>query len=296
MQFNTLDCIDFGVAMTIESVKMSSRISSKRTSQAIKSCHNQKLLIHILVNTMSSAEIYIGVLTILFCSTFVRSSLGFGDALVAMPLMTMLVGLKTATPTVALVAVTIAMTILVRNWRIADLKAALGLIIASCIGIPIGLILLKGVNEDFMKALLGIILVLYGMYSLVKPRFKQLSDHLGLTFLFGFVAGVLGGAYNANGPSVVIYGTLRKWAPSNFRATLQGYFLPTGFFIAVGHGISGLWTARVFTYYAVALPAVFLAIFLGGKVHQSLSKTHFDRYIHIALIAMGIMLVTRAFL
>jgi len=243
---------------------------------------------------MSSSEIYIGVLIILFCSTFVRSSLGFGDALVAMPLMTMLVGLKTATPTVALVAVTIATTILARNWRMADLKAALGLIIASCLGIPIGLVLLKGINEDFMKALLGIILILYGLYSLVKPRFGQISDHPGLTFLFGFVAGVLGGAYNANGPSVVIYGTLRKWAPSNFRATLQGYFLPTGFFIAVGHGLSGLWTSQVFTYYAMALPAVFFAIFLGGKVHKSLSLTHFDRYVHIALMAMGMMLIIRA--
>lgn len=242
---------------------------------------------------MNSPEIYIGVLIILFCSTFVRSSLGFGDALVAMPLMTMLVGLKTATPTVALVAVTIATTILARNWRIADLRAALGLIIASCLGIPIGLVLLRDINEDFMKSLLGLILILYGMYSLVKPRFKQISAHLGLTFLFGFVAGVLGGAYNANGPSVVIYGALRKWAPSNFRATLQGYFLPTGFFIAVGHGISGLWNSQVFTYYAVALPVVFLAIFLGGKAHKSLSQTHFDRYVHIALIGMGLMLVIR---
>jgi len=243
---------------------------------------------------MNSPEIYAGVLIILFFSTFVRSSLGFGDALVAMPLMTMLVGLKTATPTVALVAVTIATTILIRNWRIADLKAALGLVIASCLGIPVGLILLKGINEDFMKALLGGILILYGIYSLIKPRFGQISDNPGLTFLFGFVAGVLGGAYNANGPSVVIYGTLRKWIPANFRATLQGYFLPTGFFIALGHGISGLWTARVFTYYALALPSVFLAIFLGGKAHQSLSLKHFDRYVHIALVAMGLMLVIRA--
>jgi uncharacterized membrane protein YfcA len=62
----------------------------------------------------------------------------------------------------------------------------------------------------------------------------------------------------------------------------------------MGHGISGLWTTQVFAYYATALPAVFLAIFLGGKVHKSLSQTHFDRYVHIALIAMGIILVVRA--
>jgi uncharacterized membrane protein YfcA len=245
---------------------------------------------------MNSPEIFGAVLIILFCSTFVRSSLGFGDALVAMPLMTMLIGLKTATPTVALIAVTIAATILIRNWRTADVRAALGLVIASTMGIPIGLVLLKGINEDFMKTLLGIILIFYGVYNLVKPRLGQISDHFGLTFLFGFVAGLLGGAYNTNGPPVVIYGTLRKWPPSNFRATLQGYFLPTASFIAIGHGISGLWTSQVFTYYAAALPGVFLAIFLGGRLHTSLSHTHFDRYVHTALIAMGMMLVIRSFI
>jgi uncharacterized membrane protein YfcA len=266
----------------------------RSTGNIPESCHSQHLLLQILFEAMSSPEIYLGVLLILFGSTFIRSSLGFGDALVAMPLMTMLIGLKTATPTVGLVAVTIATTILVRNWRIADLKSALRLVIASCLGIPVGLVLLKSINEDFMKTLLGIILVFFGTYSLVKPRLRQISSHPGLTFLFGFVAGVLGGAYNANGPSVVIYGTLRRWASSNFRATLQGYFLPSGFLIAMGHGISGLWTRQVFTYYAMALPVVFLAIFLGGRVHRSLSQAHFDRYVHMALIAMGLMLVIRS--
>jgi hypothetical protein len=47
-------------------------------------------------------------------------------------------------------------------------------------------------------------------------------------------------------------------------------------------------------FFAIALPVIFFAIFLGGKVHKSLSQTHFDRYVHIALIAMGLMLVFRA--
>jgi len=243
---------------------------------------------------VNSPEIYAGVMIILFCSTFVRSSIGFGDALIAMPLMTMLVGLKTATPTIGLMAVTIAATILIRNWRIADLRTALGLVIASCTGIPIGLVLLKGLNEDFMKAILGIILILYGIYGLIKPRLGQISSHRGWMFLSGFVAGVLGGAYNTNGPPIVIYGTLRRWASSKFRATLQGYFLPSGFFIALGHGISGLWTRQVFAYFVFSLPLVFLAIFLGGKVHNSLSQTHFDRYVHIALTTLGLMLILRA--
>lgn len=245
---------------------------------------------------MESPEFLISVFAIFFVSTFVRSSLGFGDALVAMPLLTLVVGLKTATPTVALVATTIAITILAKNWKIADLKATLHLVLSSFIGIPVGLVLLKGVNEDFMKSLLGMILILYGLYNLLKPHLRKISGSLGFAFLFGFIAGILGGAYNTNGPPVVIYGTLRRWAPNHFRATMQSYLLPTGFLILVGHGLSGLWTPQVFKYYVFSLPIVFLAIYVGGKAHKAMTQKHFDRYVNAALIFMGAVLIIRPLL
>jgi len=240
-----------------------------------------------------SPEILISIFVIFFISTFVRSSLGFGDALVAMPLLTLVVGLKTATPTVALVATTISITILAKNWKIADRKATLRLVLSSFIGIPVGLVLLKGVNEDFMKGLLGAILIFYGLYNLLKPRLKKISGSFGIAFLFGFIAGVLGGAYNTNGPPVVIYGTLRRWSPNNFRATMQSYLLPTGFLILLGHGISGLWTTQVFRYYVFSLPIVFLAIYVGGKAHNTMTRKHFDRFVNAALICMGVVLIIR---
>jgi uncharacterized membrane protein YfcA len=242
---------------------------------------------------MYTPEIIICLFFIFFISTFVRSSLGFGDALVAMPLLTLVVGLKTATPTVALVASTISITILAKSWKIADLKATFRLVLSSFAGIPIGLVLLKGVNEDFMKTLLGAILILYGLYNLIKPHLKKIGASLGLAFLFGFIAGVLGGAYNTNGPPIVIYGTLQRWAPNHFRATMQSYLLPTGFLILLGHGISGLWTIQVFKYYILSLPIVFLAIYVGGKAHKSMTQKHFDQYVNIALICMGMVLIMR---
>jgi uncharacterized membrane protein YfcA len=240
-----------------------------------------------------SPEILISVFFIFFTSTFVRSSLGFGDALVAMPLLTLVVGLKTATPTVALVAITISITILAKNWKIADLKATIRLVLSSFIGIPVGLVLLKGINEEFMKTLLGAILIFYGLYNLLKPRLKKIDESFGLSFFFGFIAGVLGGAYNTNGPPVVIYGTLRRWEPNHFRATMQSYLLPTGFLILLGHGLSGLWTTQVFKYYILSLPIVFLAIYIGGKAHTSMAQKHFDRFVNAALIFMGVVLIMR---
>ncbi|HSF31714.1 MAG TPA: hypothetical protein VLK82_14725 [Candidatus Tectomicrobia bacterium] len=60
----------------------------------------------------------IATLGVLFISTLARSTLGFGDALVAMPFLIIVLGPRTATPLVALVATLISAVILIRNWQI----------------------------------------------------------------------------------------------------------------------------------------------------------------------------------
>ncbi len=234
----------------------------------------------------SSSLVYI----ILFISSFIRSTFGFGDALVAMPLLSLVMGLRSATPLVALIASTIALTILLRNWTRVDIRSAWRLVVSSLMGIPIGLILLKGTYDNLLKSLLALLLIAYGLYSLFKPKWiiylKEKS-----AFVFGFFAGILGGAYNTNGPPVVIYGTLKQWAPESFRATLQGYFLPTGLAILLGHGLGGLWTAQVVQTYLCALPVVFVAVFLGGRINKVLPAQRFVRTIYFLLIALGLLLL-----
>lgn len=230
------------------------------------------------------------VMTILFVSTFTRSTLGFGDALLAMPLLAITVGIQTATPLVAFVAATIAATMLIRHWHDVDMRATWRLILASLLGIPLGLLLLKGVSESLVKAVLGAVLILFGLYNLTTPHLPALEGRV-FAYVFGFVAGVLGGAYNTNGPPIVMYGTLRRWPPDRFRATLQGYFLPTGLLIMLGHGLVGLWTVDVLRLYAYALPSILLAIFLGSRLNQFIPHHRFARLVYAFLIVVGVVLI-----
>lgn len=238
---------------------------------------------------MSLASIIL-VVTILFVATLTRSLLGFGDAILAMPLLTVTVGIQTATPLVAFVAATIAVTILLGSWQNVDLQAARHLILASLLGIPIGLLLLKGVPEQIVTALLGVVLIVFGLYKFTAPQLPTLQRDV-FAYLFGFVAGILGGAYNTNGPPIVIYATLRRWAPERFRATLQGYFLLTGLLIIVGHGLAGLWTPTVLQLYGYALPVVLPAIFLGNRISRAIPRQRFERLVYAFLVVVGVVLV-----
>jgi hypothetical protein len=93
------------------------------------------------------------------------------------------------------------------------------------VGIPFGLLILTSIAEPVVKAVLSAVIITFSVYRLVGRSRWELEDDR-LAWLFGFGAGVPGGAYGMNGPPAVGYGTLRRWSPERFRATWQGYFLP----------------------------------------------------------------------
>jgi uncharacterized membrane protein YfcA len=233
------------------------------------------------------------VMAILFLSTLVRSTLGFGDALLAMPLLAMLLGIRSATPLVAMAASTIALLILVQDWRKADFRSAGKLILATLFGIPFGLLFLKTINETIVNLVLACLLILFSLVQLRRPRLWNLASDRS-AFPFGFVAGLLGGAYNTNGPPAILYAVMRGWDPAKFRATLQGYFFPTGGAILIGHGLAGLWTRQVAVLYLCSLPAIAAAVFLGTRIHRAIPMERFQRYVNIALLILGCTLLIKS--
>lgn len=232
------------------------------------------------------------VLSILFLATLVRSTFGFGEALVAMPLLVNIVDFKTATPLVAMIACTISVAIIIFNRHNIQFNSAWRLAVSSFVGIPLGLLLLKSVDVPLMKVILAIVIIGFSVYRLLKPQLLTL-DNEKFSFAFGFLGGFLGGAYNVAGPPVVIYGAMRRWSPKTFRATLQGYFLPTWIFIVSGHGVAGFWTPLVLKLYFFSLPLLFLAYVIGSRINRSIPQKKFEKYIHSLLIGVGTFLLVR---
>ncbi len=161
--------------------------------------------------------------------------------------------------------------------------------LGSALGIPIGLWLLKGSFEREMTLLLAAVVIGFALFQLLRPRPVRLRA-AWTAYPVGLIAGVLGGAYNTNGPPVVIYGTLRRWAPGVFRATLQGYFVCTSVVILSGHALAGLWTGRVWWLFGMSLLAVLPAIGAGEWLHRRIPTERFERLVYALLIPLGIVL------
>jgi uncharacterized membrane protein YfcA len=184
-------------------------------------------------------------------------------------------------------------SIVAQDRHKVHLRSAGLLVVSTLFGIPLGLWLLTAAAEAAVKAILAVLLMSFSAYCLVSRSPFHLKDDK-LAWLFGFLAGILGGAYGMNGPPLVIYGALRRWTPEFFRATLQGYFLPASLVGRLGYWLTGLWVADVTYYFLLSLPMIAAAIFLGRVIHYRLKDNHFLVYVHVGLIVVGITLLVQA--
>ena len=231
----------------------------------------------------------------MFIATLIRSTFGFGEALVAVPLLAFYAfPLEIAAPLAVLVSITVAGIVVIQDWEKIHVASAGWLLFSTIFGIPLGLLLLTSSHQRIVKAILGLIIILFSIYSLIgRTPLELRRDSRGWLLACGFLAGVLGGAYGMNGPPLVVYGAMRRWSAQHFRATLQGYFLPAS---VIGIGVCFGWTLGsqrdTSTYFA--FPLTFVAVFLGRTINHRLHGATFLNYIYIGLAATGAVLLVRA--
>jgi uncharacterized membrane protein YfcA len=236
------------------------------------------------------------VVVVSFVATLIRSALGFGEALIAVPLLALCMPIKVAAPLAMLMSATVAGIIVAQDWRKVHVRSAAGLVVSALFGIPLGLLMLKFVNDHTVKIILGIIIAGFSIYSLTaKTKLHLEKDHTLWLLGSGFCSGILGGAYGMNGPPLVVYGSLRRWSPQHFRATLQGYFLPTSLAGLIGYMAIGLWVPAITRYFLISLPGIFVAVVLGRILNHRLRGDGFFRYVYAMLMLISGILLFQAF-
>ena len=241
---------------------------------------------------MSDAFIVLLVIIIAFSATLFRSTFGFGEALIAVPLLSLFLPIGTAVSLAVMMSILVALIVVIHDHSKIHFNSAKWLILYAFLGIPIGLFILSYGNENVVKIALGLIIILYAIYSLAgKNTFKLEKDNKLWLFICGFLSGVLGGAYGANGPPLVVYGNLRQWDAQYFRATLQAYFLPAGLLSMIGYISEGLITQDTILHFAYSIPAIVPAIFIGRYLNKKIKGQTFYRYVYCGLILIGLIMI-----
>ena len=230
------------------------------------------------------------IFLIIAVACFVQGATGFGLSLVSMPLLVSLVGIQIATPLMALVGFVVSLIMLMRYREAFNLRVSLQMIGGALFGIPLGIFVLKQVDETLITRLLGMILIGYSLYALSKLTLPHLNGRYW-SYIFGFAGGLLSGAYNTSGPPVIIYGHSRRWPPQEFKSNLQGFFLFNGVMVAFSHFLLGNVTSEVWRDFFWGIPAIILGLTAGFLLDKYLDPARFRQIVLVMLIFLGVRLL-----
>lgn len=227
---------------------------------------------------------------IVFAGVLTQSMIGFGVALVTMPLLITILDPTSAGMLVSLFALPLELIIIRRYRHALTIRPFWRIIAGALIGIPLGVVLLTRLDQAVILHALGVLLIGYALYSLLKLRLPVLhAPEWG--FGFGFVSGILSGAYNTGGPPLVIYGTCKNWQPEQFKANLQAMMLVTSAASIISRIAAGHLNALVLANLAVALPMVIAGSAAGFWLSRTINAALFRRAVLIMLLLIGVRLL-----
>jgi len=184
-------------------------------------------------------------------------------------------------------------------WRVRHAikwRAILPFIIGGAIGVPLGTALLTTVNQNTLRITIGVLLVLFSLYGLIRPAFTPVEGSVPVELGVGVVNGLIGGLTGLGGIAVTIWSQLRAGPKDAQRAIFQPVLFSTFLMTAIALAFVGAYTVETVKLYALALPALIVGVWCGLKLYGKLDDAAFRRVILILLLAAGISLVVPAML
>jgi hypothetical protein len=175
------------------------------------------------------------------------------------------------------------------NWR----KVA-PFIIGGALGIPVGTLVLTTVDPAKLRAAIGVLLLIFGLYGLLRPALKPVRSGPAPDFGIGIVNGLIGGLTGLGGIAVTVWCQLVGGSKDAQRAIFQPVMFATFAMSAVSFAVAGTYTVETFKLYVFALPLLAAGIWCGLKLYGKLDDAGFRRVILLLLLASGLSLLVPA--
>jgi uncharacterized membrane protein YfcA len=177
--------------------------------------------------------------------------------------------------------------------RSLKLPRLLPFLLGAVIGVPIGVELLHWTSPVTLRISIGIVLILFSFYNLMRPQFAPVTAGKAADGAIGVLNGIFGGATGLAGIVVTIWSTLRGWPRDEQRTVFQpigvGVFLLTGIWL----GGTGLVDAETLRLFVIGLPLLLAGTWAGLRLYARLDEAGFRKVVLGLLLISGLGLVVR---
>jgi len=189
---------------------------------------------------------------------------GFGYALLAVPVLAALTSSTDAVVVASLAGLPLSPVMLIGNRQHVDRDAALRLVAASLVGMPLGLLVLDRAPDDALRILIGLIVAV--LATLLARGFRWRRSVRAFDVGAGLVSGVLATSTGTNGPPLVFGLQARGTEPRAFRSTLAAVFLVTGILSCMLFVAAGKVDRDRAVAAAVGAPFVLVGVAMGRRI------------------------------
>ena len=234
---------------------------------------------------------------VVFVTHTLEAITGFGCAVLAMPFVSALLGVRMAVMVITVLAWLLAFYLTIRNVRSIDFKQWGIITLCMLIGLPVGMYLFRSQQTDVLSLILAFFIVFVSisqLFRLIQGRaLKPLPEGKKaiVYYILLIIAGVVHGLFSSAGPLAVLYATRALKDKAAFRATLCLLWTTLNTIIIATYLIEGSYTAPTAKTTALLLPFVVVGIVIGERIHDRVNARTFSLIVFSMLLATGIFML-----
>jgi uncharacterized protein len=216
-------------------------------------------------------------------ASVLQSASGFGFSLIAVPIVSALVGARVAVVATDTLAFGIILSMVASGRQYVRVAVLRVVTIASLIGMPVGLWVLTHVDDRILAVIIACVVILL---TVLLMSGVTAPDRPGIDLAAGFTSGVLSTSTGTNGPPLVLALQARRVPSREFRTTLAAAFALQDIAAILGFAITRQFTSDVWRVVAVGIPGLIAGRVVGDRLFGSLDQRRFRG------VALTLLLVT----
>ena len=219
---------------------------------------------------------------------------GFGGALaiLSVPLMALVMPPTQAAAILLPILVVMDALVIKTYWGIFDRRALRLLLPGALAGIAIGYLTANVMNEHYMRILIGIMSLVFGVQSLLGLKSLAGREHHAVSgSLFGAVAGFTSFSIHAGGPPFTMYLMPKQLSPLLFAGTAGIFFAVVNAVKLVPYYYLGQFTTDNLLYSLVLIPIAPLGVQLGHLLVQRSKPSFYYSVTSVCLVLVGAKLL-----
>ncbi len=233
---------------------------------------------------------------IVFVAAALQRAVGFGFALLAVPLMAFVVPTKSAVVIVFLNGTVTCAWLALRLRRDIEWPTARRLGLGAIVGAPIGVIILSVIPATTLRLALGVTTCVAAVWIIVSSRRmnpQPVVPRRSTTFGMGFVSGVINTSLATNGPPLVYELRRTGFRDDRFRATISAVFVLSNLIGLPLLALAGLITAFDLALAASSLVPCIAGIAVGSRISGRMEPSHFAWAVDLLLMATGLLTIAK---